>query len=95
MIAASLLQKGADVNQRDASGSAPLHYAAPYGHEKVVQLLLSAGADVNIKDQSGKTPFDRAVEYNQEGLARLLKPRRSTLAFRSLRNNLRNLSNGT
>ena len=37
----------ADVNIADAQGNTPLHIAARYGHELLVELLLHNGADAN------------------------------------------------
>ena len=55
--AASLLQAGANVNTRDASGRAPIHGAALAGHEGVTAVLLNAGANVDITDAAGYTPL--------------------------------------
>uniref|UniRef100_A0A3B3YKF5 Uncharacterized protein n=1 Tax=Poecilia mexicana TaxID=48701 RepID=A0A3B3YKF5_9TELE len=39
-----------DVNER-LDGRYPLHYAADFGHLKVVEYLLEKGADINAKDK--------------------------------------------
>ena len=39
---------GADVNQRDGRGRAPIHYACLNGDCKFVRILLDAGADPNL-----------------------------------------------
>jgi ankyrin repeat protein len=45
------------------SGWTPLHYAAAYGHNDVVELLLAANSQVNAKDSEGRTPLHVAA-YN-------------------------------
>lgn len=66
-----LVEGGADVNlktktgketscfMRDAflKGETPLHRAAAYGDEEMVQILLDAGADPSTKDANGDTPI--------------------------------------
>ena len=49
-------------NSLDASGSAPLHVAAYFGHRITCERLLQLGADVNLIDGDGLTPFDHARE---------------------------------
>lgn len=41
-----LVQRGANVNGRGINGLVPLHLAACYGHDTVIQLLLTHQADV-------------------------------------------------
>ena len=48
---------GADVNEKNADGVAPLSNAAYFGHKEVVELLITNGADVNAKFD-GRTPLD-------------------------------------
>ena len=45
-----LIQKGANLNDTQSTGSTPLHAASFYRNELVVQLLLSHGADANAKN---------------------------------------------
>ena len=55
------------VNQKDATGATPIHYAALNGHCDVVRLLVERGADVNSTDnQYGATPAGWAIEYLRE-----------------------------
>ena len=37
-----LIKKGVDVNSKDKSGYTPLHWAAEYGHKKIVELLTGS-----------------------------------------------------
>jgi ankyrin repeat protein len=43
-IVEALLEKDAEVDQKDAAGKTPLDYANRYGHERVAKLLKSSGA---------------------------------------------------
>ncbi len=42
-----LREKGADINARDITGAAPLHYAV-WHNEDFVDILLNNGADPNV-----------------------------------------------
>jgi len=44
-------------------GETPLHRAAAFGDEEVIQLLLDAGAVINAKDINGDTPLSWASWY--------------------------------
>jgi hypothetical protein len=52
-----LLERGADVNQKDKIGNTPLLEAMSGGHEKLVLRLLELGADVHAKTQFGYNVF--------------------------------------
>jgi ankyrin len=56
-----LLAAGGDVNGRDSRGLTPLHEAARWGWNDVVQFLVANGADLNAKDSRGNTPVDSAL----------------------------------
>jgi ankyrin len=56
-----LLKAGGDVNGKDSRGLTPLHEAARWGWNDVVQFLVENGADLNAKDSRGNTPVDSAL----------------------------------
>ena len=56
-----LLAAGADVNARNAYGQPPLHLAAYYGYEGIVEQLLAAGADLRTRNQAGRFAADVAA----------------------------------
>ena len=46
LIAKSLMQKGADVNQPEHKGWTALHFAASKGHTNLASILLEHGANI-------------------------------------------------
>lgn len=57
-----LLAAGADINGKDGTrGLTPLHEAARWGWNDVVQFLVDRGANLNAKDNRGLTPVDSAL----------------------------------
>ena len=56
-----LLKAGGDINAKDARGLTPLHEAARWGWNDVVQFLVTNGADLNAKDSRGNTPVESAL----------------------------------
>ena len=61
---------GADVNQADGRGFAPLHLAAVSNSESIVKYLVEHGADVNAVDKKGFTP---AAHINNKKILNYLK----------------------
>jgi ankyrin len=69
-----LIKAGADINSKDSRGLTPLHEAARWGWNEVVQFLVASGADLNAKDNRGNTPIDSALGKaggNSRGGARI------------------------
>ncbi|KAL4970636.1 ankyrin repeat-containing domain protein [Aspergillus stella-maris] len=61
-----------DVNQPDANGNLPLHWAAYAMDRDVVEYLVSHAADININqvDGHGRTPLLAAMRGYKESLAK-------------------------
>jgi uncharacterized protein len=56
-----LLAAGGEINAADARGQTPLHGAAFWGWNDVVQFLVDHHANLNAKDLKGMTPIDSAM----------------------------------
>lgn len=65
-IVTLLLDKGADVNARNAGGGTPLYVATYNRHLDIVRLLLDRGAEINAASDVGFTPLMVAAERDQE-----------------------------
>lgn len=72
----NLISQGADVNyvfQPEVYGYTPLHMAAYYAMNKIIELLVDNGANINVYSLDGKTPLALAVErHNREETVELL-----------------------
>lgn len=74
--AANLLLKGGSIvfDAIDKIGHAPIHYAAQYGHVRLITLLGAKGADLDQKSTTGESPLTLASLHDQEGaIAALLQ----------------------
>ncbi|HTW65535.1 MAG TPA: ankyrin repeat domain-containing protein [Bryobacteraceae bacterium] len=56
-----LVGAGGEINAKDSRGQTPLHGAAFWGWNDVVQFLVEHHADLNAVDSKGKTPIDSAM----------------------------------
>ena len=56
-IAGLLIERGANVNGKNADGATPLHVAAFLGRAGVVELLLAKKGDPNARNTKGETPL--------------------------------------
>ena len=61
-IAEMLLESGADINRRDASGKTPLIQCASRDALEAVKFLCGHECDVNIRDRSGMAALHHAVD---------------------------------
>jgi ankyrin repeat protein len=68
----SLLERGVDVNARDARNETPLHIAATKGNVDVVRLLVERGAEVDSRDNEGWTPLHLSSRYGHLEVSRVL-----------------------
>ncbi len=69
-----LLERGANVNHTDASGSTPLIIAARVGEPENVRLLLARGADVNAQNHEGHTALISALLPTSEKVRLTFSP---------------------
>jgi ankyrin repeat protein len=70
--ARSLIEGGADVNNRTPDGTTPLNRAIGEGLKDIAELLIARGADVNAGYYWGWTPLHGAAEEGRRELAELL-----------------------
>lgn len=66
-----LLSAGADPDATNPHGQTPLHLAAFYGYENVVDMLVAAGADLRRKNASGLYAANVAATH---GIADKIRP---------------------
>ncbi len=64
------IEHGADVNQADHAGTAPLHSAAQRNYATLVELLAAHGADLNLKNGRGTTALTLAERAESRRLER-------------------------
>ena len=60
------------VNEKDARGRTPLHFASYAGNREIVAFLIANGADVRATDPDGFTPLHWAASAGQADAARAL-----------------------
>jgi ankyrin repeat protein len=68
---ATLIERKADINAKDARGFTALHRAAEMGHEEAVRVLLRSGANPNIEAE-GHTALSLAKLRGNDALVSLL-----------------------
>ena len=67
------IDRGDDLNARDANGQTPLMLSAARNKASICKLLLSAGADADLRDTSGYNAFDIALAAGASEAARAIK----------------------
>src|SRR5678815_2814956 len=70
--AMELVAKGADVNQAQADGTTPLHWAVYRFDRELVQTLLKKGARVNVVNRYGASPLSEAVRVANVEITEML-----------------------
>ena len=82
-----LLDHGANPNELDNDGSAPLHYSSwqqdgsyvpTWGSVEGTCLLLQYGAIIDAEDNEGRTPLQVALEHDRRDIAACLKEHGAT-----------------
>src|SRR5882724_5393811 len=72
--ALEMIARGADVNQAQADGTSPLHWAVYRVDRELVQALVKKGAKPNAINRYGASPLAEAVRVaNAELVAMLLE----------------------
>lgn len=69
----SLLQQGADINLKNASGETPLIVAVSSGKLDIAEVLLESGAQVNAQSDYGFTALKCAMSTNSSAFIALLQ----------------------
>ena len=67
-----LLEKGVNVNDKNANGFTALFFACGLGRVEVVRMLLKAGADIDAMTNDGTTALMRASEFGYPDIVALL-----------------------
>lgn len=78
-----LIEKGADVDERNEEGKPPLLIASELGHVEVMRLLLDHDADVDRTGRKGDTPLYRAIKNDHTDAAALLIRRGANVNHRA------------
>lgn len=68
-----LLERGADVNAKNARGETLLIHAATFSGPETVGLLIEKGADLKAVDEAGQRAKQRAVEGGEQEIVALLE----------------------
>ncbi|MEK7434682.1 MAG: ankyrin repeat domain-containing protein, partial [Cyanobacteriota bacterium] len=71
-IAELLINKGADINEKDFFGNTVLMIASEKGEKKIVQLLINKGVNVNEKNKDDYNSLILASKYGHEEIIELL-----------------------
>jgi ankyrin repeat protein len=71
-IARALMDKGAEIKQKNRYGVEPLHIAAENGKTEFVEFLLSEGTEIDSPSRMGKTALHFAQENGYDDLAAML-----------------------
>jgi len=72
------IERGDDLNARDANGMTPLMLSAARNKPAICKLLLGAGADHGLLDPSGKTALQIALAIGSESTAAILQAARAS-----------------
>ncbi len=67
-----LIDKGAQMEIKDSSGSTPLHYAAMEGRIEIVRLLCDHGAHVETRSNNGWRPLHDAAYHGKISIVKEL-----------------------
>lgn len=71
-ICKNLIEKGANVNHRNANGHTPVKYAGSKNHKELLTHFLDCGGDPNAKDHIGDSPLHRVASMEHHDCLRIL-----------------------
>jgi uncharacterized protein len=71
-VAELLLDRGANIEEKDKKQRTPLRIACEYGHEDTVRMLLVRCANIEAKSEFNYTPLHSACWSGHVGVVRLL-----------------------
>jgi ankyrin repeat protein len=74
-VVRGLLDRGANVNEKDKGGFTPLHIAAARDDPNILRILLDRGANVNEKARRGDTALHMATLGDNPEMVRILLDR--------------------
>lgn len=78
----AILVTAEDVNRTLGGGRKPLHIAADFGQDDVLEYLISKGADVNSPDIHGITPLLSACYEGHASCVKLLLDKGADKCFK-------------
>lgn len=86
-IIETLLNFGADINQKTSTGQTAIFFAAQKGRKETIELLISRNCQLEMADNLGSTPLDFAIMNGYFNIALLLfkKVRLSGIVFEKCR----------
>ncbi len=79
---AFLLEKGSDVNSKDAFGATPIFIAIERNHEDVFAFLIEKGAEVNVQADNKRTPLHVAAAEGRLEMCKVLIDKGAKLEFK-------------
>jgi len=68
----TLIEKGANIHEKDNDGMTPLHFASQNGHTETATMLMETGADIYEKYKNGSTAIHFASQNGHTETAMML-----------------------
>ncbi|KAL8207346.1 UNVERIFIED_CONTAM: Ankyrin repeat domain-containing protein 37 [Gekko kuhli] len=87
------LQTGANLNQQDWLGEAPIHKAAKVGSLECLTLLVASHATIDLRNKKGQTAEDLALAFGFGECAQFLKTVKETQNRQAIKEIQDSLSN--
>lgn len=77
----TLVEHGANINNRDVENKTPLHIAIENQHDAIISLLLRVPEiDLSLRDKSGLSPFATALTVRNNKAAQAILDKLPTAA---------------